>query len=482
MKLKRRILLSSTIMMLLALLMLLLVGNGVLRISSDKMDRPASTRLDDKFFEMEHVLEEFNAETQNWTELDEKLRAFQYRLCVLQGETILFSSLPQPADGPQPEHRMEWLAGMHWEENHVQAFVDQDITILGKEQNGIRMIALRAIPPDTWHNQFVKIRYQFFLIGLAAILIILAVGQIFTQRLARGILHPIDELIQGARRVEKGNLTQPVYYDGTDEFAAVCNAFNDMQCHLKEEKEKNAAYEQARTDMVAGISHDLRTPLTSVKGYIKGLRDGVANTAEKQQQYLSIAYQKACEMDVLLQQLFYFSKLETGNLLLLPEKADLGAFVQAFVRSSQQELRPQEANMTEEVTPGGHPVWLDREQMHRVLANLTENSLKHAKIRPLTLHISVWKENDREWLRFADNGNGAAEEELPHLLEQFWRGDRSRGSRNGEGSGLGLYIVKRIVEAHSGTITVKNDNGLVVEISLPCRKDDESEQNINCGR
>ena len=112
-----------------------------------------------------------------------------------------------------------------------------------------------------------------------------------------------------------------------------------MRRHLLEEQKKNARYEQARTDLVSGISHDLRTPLTSVKGYLKGMRDGVANTPEKREQYLDVAYRKACEMERLLQRLFYFSKLETGNLPLFLSDADLGDFVAQFVREARQERR-----------------------------------------------------------------------------------------------------------------------------------------------
>lgn len=95
------------------------------------------------------------------------------------------------------------------------------------------------------------------------------------------ILHPMNALTDGARRIENGDLSKPVVYKGKDEFASVCKAFNHMQEHLSKEKEKTAVYQRALTDLITGISHDLRTPLTSVKGYIKGLRDGVANTSEK---------------------------------------------------------------------------------------------------------------------------------------------------------------------------------------------------------
>ena len=243
-----------------------------------------------------------------------------------------------------------------------------------------------------------------------------------------------------------------------------------MQQHLLQEREKNARYEQARTDLVAGISHDLRTPLTSVKGYLKGMRDGVANTPEKQARYLEIAYRKAGEMERLLQRLFYFSKLETGSLPMLLAQADLGEFVGRFAHEAGEELAQTGGQVRLTCAPGPHSVRIDSEQMLRVLANLKENALRYSGADPLVLTLKVWRQRDREYLRFADNGRGVSEDQLSHLFEQFWRGDQARSSRSGEGSGLGLYIVRYIVEAHGGSVEARSEQGLVIEISLPCQE------------
>lgn len=155
-----------------------------------------------------------------------------------------------------------------------------------------------------------------------------------------------------------------------------------------------AAYERARTDLVSGISHDLRTPLTSVKGYIKGLRDGVAQTPERQLQYLDIAYRKACDMDILLQRLFDFSRLETGNLPLFPEPADLGDFVSHFVQEAGQELEQEGGPGGSPHDPRRSPVSMDSEQIYRVLNNLKDNALRYAGANPLILTLTVWRQGD----------------------------------------------------------------------------------------
>ena len=231
------------------------------------------------------------------------------------------------------------------------------------------------------------------------------------------------------------------------------------------------AYERARTDLVAGISHDLRTPLTSVQGCLKGLRDGVAGTPEKRAQYLDIAYRKACDMEVLLQRLFDFSRLETGGMPFFPERADLGDFARRFARENEAELERRGGRFVLRGAPAPHPVRMDPGQMARVLNNLTDNAVRYAGVRPLVLTLTVWRDRDMEKLRFADNGRGVPDGELPHLFEQFWRGDLARRDGAREGSGLGLYLVKYILEAHGGSVTARVDGGLVFELALPCEED-----------
>ncbi len=310
-------------------------------------------------------------------------------------------------------------------------------------------------------------------------MVILLLNTLFTRYQLKKLLQPVNALTRAAGRVEAGDFTQAIDYRGRDEFAPVCAAFNRMQEHLLAEQEKNAAYEQARTDLVAGISHDLRTPLTSVKGYIKGLRDGVAQTPERQRQYLEVAYRRACDMDVLLQRLFYFSRLETGNLPLFLQPADLGAFIARFAAETAPELEQAGGRFETSLSPEPHPACIDAEQLYRVLSNLKDNALRYAGADPLVISLAVERRGDWISLRFADNGQGVPEEALPHLFDQFWRADQARSTQNGEGSGLGLYIAKYIVEAHGGTIRAENGGGLFFTIQLP-RKEGHYGQAADC--
>ena len=462
---RRRLFLFHTLTLIGAMAILLLVNSLVVHWVSNFYRH--STAPSDGAQQAQELLSNLDGSENDWRELDRKLNKLDYNLIVLRGEEVVFSTLDQIQD----DLYRRVAQGTSWPENGALAMQNDNMVIIGRTLGEHTLIALPRpnVPPVLGRQrpQDEAMMLSMFASGVVAIGAIMLFSLAFSRYQLRRIMRPVNALTDAARRVEAGDLSTPVAYQGQDEFTSVCTAFDQMQLHLLQEREKNALYEQARTDLVAGISHDLRTPLTSVKGYIKGLRDGVAQTPERQQQYLDIAYRKACDMDVLLQRLFYFSKLETGNLPLFPEQVDLGEFVTSFAAETRGELANRGGDIQVSVSQRPHPVRIDTEQMYRLLTNLTENALRYAQAAPLLLTISVWREEGMEHLRFADNGSGVLPEQLPHLFEQFWRGDQARGRGQGEGSGLGLYIVKYIVEAHGGAIRASNESGLVFDITLP---------------
>ena len=467
---KRRIFLYNAVVVTIALIGLLLVSGLVIRRVSDYyMQRPPV--VDGSAEQVQALLTDWIGSPTSWKDLDRQLRELDYALHVSLNGGEIYSSL-SPI---QSDLLRQLPPGNLWPTGEPAAVWMGAALVVGVRSGPYDILTMSE--PDVpkffgrQRLQTEAVLLSVLIIGATAIVAIVLLSMLSTHFQLKHILRPVNALTDAARRIEAGDYSQGVGYDGKDEFTSVCAAFEHMQRHLLLEREKNAAYEKARTDLVAGISHDLRTPLTSVKGYLKGLRDGVANTPEKQRQYLDIAYRKACDMDVLLQRLFYFSKLETGNLPLSPVAADLWRFVEGFVRDSAGELEQRGGAIRLKGVPTPHPVRIDTEQMYRVLTNLTENALRYAGSEALVLTLTLWRERDRERLRFADNGRGVPDEDLPHLFEQFWRGDQSRGGQSGEGSGLGLYIVKYIVEAHGGTITARNDGGLVFELALPCEED-----------
>ena len=305
----------------------------------------------------------------------------------------------------------------------------------------------------------------FVVDGIVSIAVLLGVSMIFTNRMTKRVLVPLNQLNDASERIRHGNLSEDIVYSGEQEFEDVCNTFNEMQHDILAEQERNRKYEKARTDMIAGISHDLRTPLTAIRGTVKGLRDGVASSPEMQEKFLDTAYRRTEEMDVLLSQLFFFSSMETGKLPITPMPVLLNSYTVQYVSDKQHDPKYADVAFTVEQTDAQLTISADPEQLQRILDNLLENSLKYANANPLCITLAVCAENGYAQLWFSDNGIGVPDSTLEHIFEEFYRGDDSRNRENG--NGLGLYIVKYLTEAMRGTVSAESVNGLSVILSFP---------------
>lgn len=302
--------------------------------------------------------------------------------------------------------------------------------------------------------------------GIVCVLLVALISSKFTKRLAAYITKPMDSLTAGANRIKNGELTENVEYSGDDEFAEVCSAFNDMQSSLLAEREKTKSYEKARADMTAGISHDIRTPLTVVKGSIKAVMDGVVE-GEAAKRLLETAYSRTDDINALLEQLFYISKLETGSMPMNMQKINIADFIKKY--ADEKKCLNGDVKLSFETGSDLMYVMTDIEQLKRIFDNLYENSRKYAKSDKLEISITAKEKGDKCEIRFSDNGVGVDEDKLEHIFEEFYRCDAARNDRNG--SGLGLYTVKCLVEAMNGEVTAKNENGLAVYITLSAVKE-----------
>lgn len=311
-------------------------------------------------------------------------------------------------------------------------------------------------------NEFILL---FLADGVLCIAVLVIMSQIFTGNLVKHIMEPLDELAAGAKRIKENDLTEDINYSGDIEFENVCDTFNKMQKHILREQEKNRKYEKARTDMIAGISHDLRTPLTAIRGTIKGLMDGIASTPEKQDRFLETAYRRTGEMDLLLNQLFYLSKIETGNMPITLRKIEISSFIKNYVQAKQGLVENEKEELIEETKEITAEVAVDPEQLQRIFDNLLENSRKYGEKVPLKMKIGLRKTPGGILIRFSDNGVGVPENKLPYVFDEFYRVDESRNKK--EGNGLGLYIVKYLIEAMGGTVWAENEDGFVVSMELP---------------
>lgn len=307
----------------------------------------------------------------------------------------------------------------------------------------------------------------FILDGILCIGVLLGVSFIFTDRMAKRILTPLEKLGDGAERIRSGNLAEDIEYSGESEFENVCRAFNEMQHDILAEREQLKKYEKARTDMIAGISHDLRTPLTAIRGTVKGLMDGVAGTPDMQQKFLETAYLRTGEMETLLQQLFFFSTMETGKLPIRFSDIFLNRYLEQYITEKQADMKLSETVFSFEPPEKDMTISADPEQLRRILDNLLENSLKYAEVPALRIGIRAYREKRWAMIQFSDNGAGIPPSVMEHIFEEFYRGDDSRNRK--KGNGLGLYIVKYLMEAMNGSVWAENRDGLAVTLSFPLK-------------
>ncbi len=321
-----------------------------------------------------------------------------------------------------------------------------------------------------WVMSFVNRSFSLLLLavvlaGSSAIIVLLLLSSFFTRRMNRVVMEPVELLAEGAERIRNGDLSEEIDYQGEEEFEHVCRAFNDMQHTILADREQRARTEQARTDMVTGISHDLRTPLTSVQGYIKGVLDGIADTEEKKRAYLKTAYESTEEMNILLQKLFDFSRMESGQMPFHMVKADLAEYTAAYVAQKEAAYSRDRLQIRLRTGPDLLPeISMDVDQVKRVFDNLLENSLKYARVSPVQVEVSVRKADPHILLEWRDNGKGVPEEKLEKIFERFYRCDEARQE---QGSGVGLYVVRYIMERHHGTVKAENDGGLKVSLYFP---------------
>ena len=268
------------------------------------------------------------------------------------------------------------------------------------------------------------------------------------------------------------DLETPVIYDGIDEYQRVCGAFDEMRIRLKDSLYEQLRYEENRKELLANITHDLKTPITAIKGYMEGIRDGIADTPERVDKYLDTIYSKSVLMNDLIDRLFLFSKLDLGKIQFHFQSIALGAFLLDTCEELKFDYPSMEIHL-DEPEKEIH-VHADPTHLHRVIANLIDNAQKYSNNEEAAVNIIVETKGSMAEVTIRDNGPGIADEDLPRIFKRFHRGDASRSSRR-EGSGLGLSIARQIIMAHGGSIAGKNSRNGGLEILLTLRRANEKD-------
>ena len=303
-----------------------------------------------------------------------------------------------------------------------------------------------------------------------AIIILVAVSGTAFFGLYQSIVQPLEKLKRAAVNIKEGNLDFNVITDTEDEIGEVCTAFEEMRIKLKAQIDLSMQYEKDNKELISNISHDLKTPITAIKGYVEGIRDGVADTPEKMDKYIRTIYNKATDMDKLIDELFLYSKLDSNSMNYSFAKLDLKEYFEDCVDEISLDLESKGiAFMYRNYVPEGTMIIADPEQLKRVINNIVGNSVKYMGTEPRRIGIFIKDEPEFIQIEIQDNGKGIAKHELPHIFERCYRTDASRNSSKG-GSGLGLSIAKKIIEEHGGKIWAVSVEGQGTTMCFVLRK------------
>jgi len=310
---------------------------------------------------------------------------------------------------------------------------------------------------------------ELFIILLLASFIIsgLIVSVAVTNKLLKNIAAPVTKLNKAVFEISEGNLSDEIAEDGADEIKELFRSVEKMRIKLQESVKNREITDINRQTLISNISHDLKTPITSIKGYVEGIRDNIADTEEKKKKYLDTIYIKAVLMDKMIDDLVFFSKLELGKAPYNFEVTDPVAYFSDCVEENFEDMKQSDISLEfENELQGAFTVLMDRERMKRVMQNLLENAKKYRKEKAGSVKIKLRSVPGRVIIEVRDTGLGIPKENLPFVFERFYRADNSRGRVSG--SGLGLSIAKQIVEDHKGSVWVvsKENEGASFMISL----------------
>lgn len=320
-----------------------------------------------------------------------------------------------------------------------------------------------------------RVSLPFFRAIFMIAVVIVCTATILVFWLYGSIIRPLNVLTEATRSMQEGNLDFTISGDPGDELGQLCRDFENMRIKLKETIDARLKYESDTVELISNISHDLKTPLTAIKGYAEGIMDGVADTPEKRDKYLRTIYNKATDMQVLVDELSFYSKIDSNIVPYNFSRLDINGYFGDCVEELSLDMEVKNISLTyESDIPDGCLVVADPEQLRRVVNNIIGNSVKYMDKAEGSVSIRTRDAGDLVRIEIEDNGSGVDEADLPHLFERFYRADASRGSRNG-GTGLGLAIAHKIIEDHGGTISASSSKGIGTKIifTLPKAKPDE---------
>ncbi len=312
--------------------------------------------------------------------------------------------------------------------------------------------------------------------GLFIIIVILAIiltNGVLTYKVSKSIIDPLNLLKSAATKIKNGELDSEIVYNHNDEIREVVDSFEQMRKKLKESLINQIKYEENRRELISNISHDLRTPITAIKGYIEGIRDGVADSPEKIKKYMDTISAKADVLEHLIEELFLFSKLDLKKVQFDLIEIDLIS----FMKDCLEELHFDYKNITINYNFNAISIAVilaDPNHLKRVISNIVDNANKYNDKDKTIINARINEKNDNFYqIEIEDNGRGISKESIPYIFDRLYREDFSRNTDK-KGSGLGLSIARQIIEGHGGKIYAKSVLGkgttIIIELMIMDKK------------
>ncbi|MGI6032105.1 MAG: sensor histidine kinase [Coriobacteriales bacterium] len=322
------------------------------------------------------------------------------------------------------------------------------------------------------------------LVVLAAIVIVVLLTNRFLSRFVlRNITEPLSSLSNGTRQIRDGNLRYRLPEGRDDEFAPVFDDFNDMASRLADSVERDRRMEEQRRNLMIGISHDLRSPLTSIQAYAEGIRDGIADTPKAQEKYVDRIVDKTQEMRSLLERMSEIARLDRDVADTKLLECNLDDCALEWLDENESAYRLLGVEVERELDWA--PALVDTELVSRILSNLMDNCAKYARTDNETCHVKVSSgtEGAFSYLRVEDDGPGVEPGTEERLFDLFYRGDDARTSTQ-EGNGIGLGIVKIAMDRMNGKAVAEPSSlgGLSISLLFPTMKaagDDEGGEEVS---
>lgn len=349
------------------------------------------------------------------------------------------------------------LIGVHQSQSrHINLSEQSDVVYdIAITESGNGETQVRLMAKDLFFTAFVILIFTALSVGLW---------------IYRSIAAPLVKLKKATQNIKEGNLDFVLEVEGNDEFSELCRDFEEMRIRLKESTEEKILLDKENKELISNISHDLKTPITAVKGYVEGIMDGVADTPEKMDRYVRTIYNKTNEMDHLINELTFYSKIDTNRIPYTFSKLNVEDYFSDCAEEIGLELETRGIELVyANYVESGTLVIADGEQIRRVIHNIISNAIKYMDKKKGIIQLRVKDVGDFVQVEIEDNGKGIGAKDLAYIFDRFYRTDVSRNSSKG-GSGIGLSIVKKILEDHGGKVWATSRLGIGTIMYFVLRK------------